>query len=105
MIPRRSRPAPVAPAGGRARRGLLRAPGPRRVAGATGAVALAALAAVGPVGAAGDPAFDPFEALGLVRFDSGVRAPAFKLVDLGDREVRIPPPGASATILVFWATW
>ncbi len=89
-------PAPR-PAPGRRARG--------RAALRWGSWAWVVLAALGLAGAAPGAASDPFEALGLVRFDSGIRAPAFALADLGGREVRIPPPAASATILVFWATW
>lgn len=68
-----------------------------------------ALVLVAPVGPplAGPPATppDPFQIFGLVRFDSGIRAPAFTLRDLNGGEVSVSRQGGSANILVFWATW
>lgn len=48
---------------------------------------------------------DPFETLGLVRFDSGIRAPDFTLPDLNGDPVSISSPAGSASLVVFWATW
>jgi len=81
---------------------------PRLVAGRSGVRAWVVLAALGLAAVGGGPgaaAANPFEALGLVPFESGIRAPAVRLADLAGREVRVPPPSASATVLVFWATW
>lgn len=67
-------------------------------------LALGALLALAPAATAGSPG--PFEALGLVRFDSGVRAPAFELPGLDGTRVGISSrDGGAATLLVFWATW
>lgn len=63
-------------------------------------IALVGLARPG----AGAPA-DPFEALDLVRFDSGIRAPAFTLPDVGGHRVSVSSPAGSAALVVFWATW
>ncbi len=75
------------------------------------AIALA-LAAVGlswglgslatPAGAGGR---ELFEALGLVRFDSGIRASEFTLPNLDGTPVRVSARGGVATLLMFWATW
>ncbi len=69
------------------------------------AAALAALLviAVPAVGLAGWP--EPFAAFGLVRFDSGIRAPEFTSVALDGTRVSLPSPGRAATVLMFWATW
>lgn len=60
---------------------------------------------LGPAGGGLAGSSDPFEAFGLVRFDSGIRAPEFMLPDLEGNSVSIPTPAGSAAILVFWATW
>jgi hypothetical protein len=52
---------------------------------------------------AGSP--DPFEAFGLVRFDSGIRAPDFTLPDLKGHPVSVSSPAGLAAIIVFWGTW
>ncbi len=52
---------------------------------------------------AGSP--DPFEVFGLVRFDSGIRAPGFTLPDLNGNQVSVASPAGSAAIVVFWTTW
>lgn len=60
------------------------------------------LASVGsPAGASPDP----FGALGLVRFESRIKAPDFALPDLHGRTVSVASPGGPATLLVFWGTW
>ncbi len=66
-------------------------------------LALGTLLALAPVATAGSPG--PFEALGLVRFDSGVRAPAFELPGLDGTPVGISSRDGAATLLVFWGTW
>lgn len=48
---------------------------------------------------------DPFEAFGLVRFDSGIGAPDFTLPDLNGKPISVSSPTGSAAIVVFWATW
>ncbi len=48
---------------------------------------------------------DPFEAFGLVRFESGIRAPDFTLPDLNGKPVSVSSPAGSAAIVIFWATW
>ena len=48
---------------------------------------------------------DPFEALGLVRFESGIKAPDFVLPGLNGHTVSLSTPAGVASILVFWATW
>ncbi|MBI4607787.1 MAG: redoxin domain-containing protein [Candidatus Rokubacteria bacterium] len=48
---------------------------------------------------------DPFEALGLVRFGSGIKAPDFALKALTGEPVSLSSPSGSAALLVFWATW
>ncbi len=48
---------------------------------------------------------EPFEALGLVRFDSGIRPPAFTLPDLDGTPVHVSSRDGPATVLMFWATW
>ncbi|MBI4638651.1 MAG: hypothetical protein HY727_20120 [Candidatus Rokubacteria bacterium] len=58
-----------------------------------------------PGAAAAAEAPDPFEALGLVRMDSGIRAPAFSVPDLHGKLVTVSAGPGPATILVFWATW
>lgn len=63
-------------------------------------IALLALAAHPAVGAP-----DPFDALGLVRFESGIKAPDFTLPGLNGTPVSVSSPPDSATLLVFWATW
>ncbi len=63
---------------------------------------IAMLSLVSP-GAAVSP--DPFETLGLVRFDSGIRAPDFPLLDLKGDPVSVSPSAGLASIVVFWATW
>lgn len=63
---------------------------------------IALLSLVRP-GAAGSP--DPFETLGLVRFDSGIRAPDFTLPDLEGNPVSVSSPTGSTSLVVFWATW
>ncbi|MGH7308669.1 MAG: hypothetical protein ACREK6_08245 [Candidatus Rokuibacteriota bacterium] len=69
-------------------------------------LALVLLAPVGPAlaGPATAPP-DPFEAFGLVSFDSGIRAPEFTLRDVNGGQVSVSPRGGSADVLVFWATW
>lgn len=52
---------------------------------------------------AGSP--DPFEALGLIRVDSGIKAPPFTLPDLNGEPVSAHSTNGSATLLVFWGTW
>lgn len=47
----------------------------------------------------------PFEVFGLVRFDSGIKAPAFTLADLHGHPVSVSAPAGSAVLVVFWATW
>ncbi|MFQ5830072.1 MAG: peroxiredoxin family protein [Candidatus Methylomirabilia bacterium] len=47
----------------------------------------------------------PFETLGLIRFDSGIKAPHFTLPDLNGNSVSLASPPGSATLLVFWGTW
>ena len=54
---------------------------------------------------AGAGAPEPFEALGLVRLDRGIRAPEFTLPDLGGAPVHVSARGGSATLLMFWGTW
>ncbi|MBI3454522.1 MAG: hypothetical protein HY002_01870 [Candidatus Rokubacteria bacterium] len=54
-------------------------------------------------GVAGEPG--PFESLGLVRFESGIRAPEFTLPGLDGRSVGVPARTGTAAVLVFWATW
>lgn len=54
-------------------------------------------------GVAGSP--DPFEALGLVRFDSGIRAPHFTLPDTNGAPVSLSSPSGSTAVVVFWGTW
>jgi hypothetical protein len=66
-------------------------------------LALTALLSCAGSGLAAPP--DPFAAFGLVRFDSGIRAPEFTLPDLKGNPVSISSPAGSAAILVFWATW
>jgi hypothetical protein len=68
-----------------------------------GLLALGMLLALTPAATAGSPG--AFEALGLVRFDSGVRAPEFELSGLDGTRVGIPPRDSTATLLVFWWTW
>ncbi len=57
-------------------------------------LALGTLLALAPAAGAGSPG--PFEALGLVRFDSGVRAPAFEPTPRSMSPARLdradPPP-------------
>jgi len=53
--------------------------------------------------AAGSP--DPFDVLGLVRFESGIKAPEFTLPGVNGNPVSFPPSNGSASLLVFWATW
>jgi len=48
---------------------------------------------------------DPFEAFGLVPFDSGIRAPGFTLTDLNGDPVSVSPRAGPAAIVVFWGTW
>jgi hypothetical protein len=67
-------------------------------------MALVMLPALAASAAAGSGP-DPFEALGLVRFDSGIRAPGFTLPSLQGGQVAVPSPAGAATLLVFWATW
>ena len=64
---------------------------------------LAGLLGLAVSGVAGSP--DPFEALGLVRFDSGIRAPAFTLPDTSGAPVSLSSPSGSAALVVFWGTW
>ena len=64
---------------------------------------LVALLSLPRLAAAAPP--DPFEALDLVRFDSGIMAPAFTLPDLGGHRVSVSSPAGSAALVVFWATW
>ncbi|MGH7391770.1 MAG: hypothetical protein ACREM3_20290 [Candidatus Rokuibacteriota bacterium] len=64
-------------------------------------VALVRPASAGP--ATAPP--DPFEAFGLVRFDSAIRAPEFALRDVSGNLVSVSPRSGSADVLVFWATW
>lgn len=54
-------------------------------------------------GVAGSP--DPFEVLGLVRFDRGIRAPGFTLPDTNGAPVRLSSPSGSTAVVVFWGTW
>lgn len=60
------------------------------------------LLAMAAPGAAGSP--DPFEVLGLVRFESGINAPDFTLSDLKGKPVSLSFRRSSATLLVFWAS-
>lgn len=54
-------------------------------------------------GVAGEP--DPFESLGLVRFESGIKAPEFTLPGLDGHSVGVPARSGPATVLMFWTTW
>jgi hypothetical protein len=66
------------------------------------ALALLAVLALAPGAGAGSAG--PLERLGLVRFDSGIRAPEFALPDLEGRTIRVPGERDSTTLLVFWAS-
>jgi len=48
---------------------------------------------------------DPFEVLGLVSFESGIKAPDFTLRGLNGEPVSLFSSNGSASLLVFWATW
>lgn len=48
---------------------------------------------------------DPFETLGLVRFDSGIRVPDFVLSDLDGQRLSLASPSRAAALIVFWTTW
>lgn len=63
-------------------------------------IGLLGLAAPGVAGSPG-----PFETLGLLSFESGIKAPDFSLPGLNGNSVRLSSPSGSATLLVFWATW
>ncbi len=66
-------------------------------------VLVVALAGFAVTGLAGSP--EPFEALGLVRFESGIRAPAFTRPALDGKPVSVSSEAGAATLLVFWTTW
>lgn len=67
------------------------------------ALAVIALLGLAAPGTAGSP--DSFEALGLVRFESGIRAPDFSLPGLHGAPVSLSSPADTASLLVFWSTW
>lgn len=69
------------------------------------AVLTLALALLGAAtsGIAGAP--DPFQALGLVKLDGGVRAPDFTLPDLAGQPTSVASSTSSPVIVVFWGTW
>lgn len=68
-----------------------------------GLLVLGGLLGLAISGVGGSP--DPFETLGLVRFDSGIRAPDFTLPDTSGAPVRLSSPAGSAAVVVFWGTW
>ncbi len=70
------------------------------LAGLTSALAVAVL---GTLAAAGSP--EPFTALGLVRLEGRIRAPAFTLSDLDGRPVGVSATPEAAALLMFWSTW
>ena len=63
-------------------------------------IALLGLAAPGTAGS-----LDSFESLGLVRFESDIKAPDFTLPGLTGDPVSLSSRAGSATLLVFWSTW
>jgi cytochrome oxidase Cu insertion factor (SCO1/SenC/PrrC family) len=63
-------------------------------------IGLLAMAAPGLGGS-----LDPFEVLGLVSFESGIRAPDFTLRGLKGEPVSLSSSNGSASLVVFWATW
>jgi hypothetical protein len=64
-----------------------------------------ALVFIGLATAAPGASPDPFAALGLVRFDSRIRAPAFTAPALDGRPAGVTTSADRATILMFWTTW
>lgn len=64
------------------------------------AIGLLTMAGPGP---AASP--DPLEALGLILFESGIKAPDFTLPDLNGNSVSLLSEARSATLLVFWSSW
>jgi hypothetical protein len=60
-------------------------------------LALAGRSAAGPS--------DPSDLLGLVRFDSGIKAPDFSLPGLNGERVGLSSSNGLASLVVFWATW
>jgi hypothetical protein len=63
---------------------------------------VALLGLVSP-GAAGST--DLFGDLGLVRFESGIKAPDFTLPSLNGDPVSLSSSNGSASLVVFWVTW